>query len=86
MNKVVINSKEFNKSLELVEKTLATQNVIFVKDRDCTKFVVISEDMYDANYNQNRSLAELLSYKPAADIDFDPPKMSGISPKPADFS
>lgn len=81
-----ISSREFNQDVSGAKRS--TKNgPVFITDRGRPSHVLMTIDEYQRLAGKQESIADLLSMPPGvADIDFDPPRLTGCLFRPADFS
>lgn len=79
-----ISSREFNQDVTRAKK--ATMNgPVFITDRGKSAHVLLRIEDYQQLTKQCRNIGDALSMPGAAEIEFDPPRIT-IEVKPADFS
>ncbi|QZN96713.1 type II toxin-antitoxin system prevent-host-death family antitoxin [Symbiopectobacterium purcellii] len=84
MTITTLSSRELNQDVTRAKK--ATCNgPVFITDRGRTAHVLLSIEEYQRLTQQRRSIADALAMPDAADIDFEPPRIS-LGTKPADLS
>ncbi len=70
-----VTSREFNQDVGRAKRS-AKSGPVFITDRGKPAHVLLSIEDYRRLAGQRRSLAEALSMRGLADIDFDPPHAS----------
>ena len=81
-----LSSREFNQDASGAKRA-AKDGPVFITDRGRPSHVLLSIEEYRRITGQQQSIAELLSLPPGvADIDFDPPRLTGSLFRQADFS
>nr|WP_181377346.1 type II toxin-antitoxin system Phd/YefM family antitoxin [Ochrobactrum sp. LM19]AJW30017.1 antitoxin of toxin-antitoxin [Ochrobactrum sp. LM19] len=84
MTITTLSSRELNQDVTRAKKATKL-GPVFITDRGKPAHVLLSIEEYRRLTKQRRNIADALAMPGAADIDFDPPRIStGI--KPADFS
>lgn len=78
-----VSSREFNQELGRSKKS-AEKGPVFITDRGRPTHVLLHIDEYRKITNTEQSLADLLSNRAAADIEFDPPRLA-LTPRPVHF-
>jgi|GEM_PF-49543 len=72
-----LSSREFNQDASGAKRA-AKDGPVFITDRGRPSHVLLSIEEYRRITGQQQSIAELLSLPPGvADIDFDPPRLTG---------
>ncbi|BBI92148.1 putative prevent-host-death family protein [Serratia symbiotica str. Tucson] len=83
MTITTLSSQELNQDVTRAKK--ATCNgPVFITDRGRSAHVLLSIEDYQRLTKQRRSIADALAMPGAADIDFEPSRVS-VGTKPADF-
>ena len=81
-----VSSREFNQDASGA-KRFAKNGPVFITDRGRPSHVLMTIEEYQRLAGRQESIADLLSMPPGvADIDFDPPGLTGSLFRPADFS
>lgn len=82
-----ISSREFNQDTGRAKRA-ARKGPVFITDRGRPAHVLLSFDQYErmAGKEKKRSILETLAMPEAAEIEFEPPRLSGKMFRPADFS
>lgn len=84
MTITTISSREFNQAASEAKRA-ANKGPVFITDRGRPAHVLISFQEYQRLTMQRRSIADALAMPDAADIDFEPPRVTLETP-PADLS
>lgn len=80
-----LSSREFNQDTGKAKKA-ARQGPVVITDRGKPSHVLLTIEEYRKITGSGKSLAEALAdTRPEADFEFDPPRLSAFSLKPADF-
>lgn len=80
----VMSSREFNQDTGKAKKA-AEAGPVFITDRGKPGHVLLSIEEYRRLTSGEGTLADMLAMPDAADVEFDPPKLSDLGLKPADF-
>ena len=84
MTITTISSRELNQNVTRAKKA-AKIGPVFITDRGKTAHVLLSIDEYQRLIKQRRNIADSLAMPGAADIEFEPQRMT-IETRLADFS
>lgn len=84
MTITTLSSRELNQNISRAKKA-AKDGPVFITDRGKPAHVLLSIEEYQRLTRQPRSIAGALAMPEAADIEFEPPRVS-IDVQPADFS
>ncbi|HEY6251109.1 MAG TPA: type II toxin-antitoxin system Phd/YefM family antitoxin [Candidatus Angelobacter sp.] len=80
-----MSSREFNQDTSRAKRA-AKQGPVFITDRGRPSHVLLTAEEYQRITRGQRSIADLLAMPEAADIDFEPPRLSGKLHEPPDLS
>lgn len=83
MSVTTVSSREFNQDTGSAKRA-SLKGPVFITDRGKPAHVLLSIAEYQRITGGPRKIVEALALREAADIEFDPPRLS-ISFKPADF-
>ena len=81
---ITLTSREFNQDTGFAKKA-AVSGPVIITDRGKPSHVLLTFEEYERLHSGKRTILDLLAMPEAADIDFDPPKVS-IGVRPADLS
>lgn len=84
MTAKTFSSREFNQDTGRAKKA-ALKDVVFITDRGQPSHVLMSITKYKSLLSSNPSIIDLLGMPGIEDVDFDPPRLKGLS-RPADFN
>ena len=84
MTTTTLSRQEFSEDVSRATKA-AADGPVFINDQEYPVYVLLTIEDYRKLSGQQESIADLLSYPGAGDIDFDPPRMNLVL-KPVDFS
>ena len=79
-----LSSRDFNQDTSRAKRA-AKSGPVFITDRGRPSHVLLTVEEYERITAAQKSIAELLGMPESAQIDFDPPRMSGHLYEPADF-
>ncbi len=79
------SSRTFNHDLSRAKKA-TKDGPVFITDRGRPAHVLLSIEEYRKITSTQASIVELLAMPNAAEINFEPPRLSGSLYRPADFS
>ena len=85
MGITTVSSREFNQDVSRVKRA-AINGPVFITDRGHPSHVLLTIEEYQKLTDQKESIVELLAMPDAADIDFEPPRLSKNLYQPADLS
>ena len=85
MGITTVSSREFNQDVSRVKRT-AVNGPVFITDRGHPSHVLLTIEEYQKITDKKESIVELLAMPDAADIDFEPPRLSKRLYQPADLS
>ena len=80
-----LSSREFNQDTGRAKRA-AKKGPVFITDRGRPAHVLLSIDKYEELAGKQRSILEMIAMPEAAEIDFEPPRLSGKLFRPAVFS
>lgn len=80
-----LSSREFNQDTSRA-KQAASKGPVFITDRGRPAHVLMTIEEYQKLTGCQTSIIDQLAMPGAEDIEFDPPRLSGGSPQPADLS
>lgn len=85
MGITTVSSREFNQDVSRVKRA-AVNGPVFITDRGHPSHVLLTIEEYQKLTDKKESIVELLAMPDAADIDFEPPRLSKRLYQPADLS
>lgn len=85
MTITTLSSREFNQDASRAKKA-ARSGPVFITDRGRPAHVLLTIEEYQQITGNRASIVELLAMPGAADIDFEPQRLSGELYRPADLS
>ena len=85
MGITTVSSREFNQDVSRVKRA-AVNGPVFITDRGHPSHVLLTIEEYQKLTDKKESIVELLAMPDAADIDFEPPRLSKKLYQPADLS
>jgi prevent-host-death family protein len=80
-----LSSREFNQDTGRAKRA-ARKGPVFITDRGRPAHVLLSIKQYEKLTGKQKSIVEMLAMPEVAEIDFEPPRLSGKLFRPADFS
>ncbi len=80
-----ISSREFNQNTSGAKKA-ARNGPVIITDRGKPQHVLLTIKDYQKLKGKKKSILEILAMPGVAEIDFEPPRLSGKLYHPADFS
>jgi prevent-host-death family protein len=80
-----LSSREFNQDTSRAKKA-ARKGHVFITDRGRPAHVLLSIEEYRKLNGARQNILDLLAMPGIAEIDFEPPRLSGKLFHPADFS
>ena len=80
-----LSSREFNQDTSRAKRA-ARRGPVFITDRGRPSHVLLTVEEYQRITGGQKSIAELLAMPEAADIEFEPPRLTGRMHEPADLS
>jgi prevent-host-death family protein len=75
MGITTVSSREFNQDVSRVKRA-AVNGPVFITDRGHPSHVLLTIEEYQKITDKKESIVELLAMPDAADIDFEPPRLS----------
>jgi prevent-host-death family protein len=78
-----LSSREFNQDTARAKRA-AKEGPVFITDRGKPSLVLLTIEEYRKIANKPQTLADMLYYPGAGDIEFDPPR-SRLLPRPVEF-
>jgi len=85
MTITTFSSREFNQAVTRAKKA-ARQGPVFITDRGRPAHVLLTIEEYQRITGGRTTLVELLAMPGDADIEFEPPRVSGPLFRPADLA
>jgi PHD/YefM family antitoxin component YafN of YafNO toxin-antitoxin module len=85
MTITTLSSREFNQDASGAKKA-ARYGPVFITDRGRPAHVLLTFEEYQRVTHSQKSIVDLLAMPGVADIDFEPPRLSGDLYQPADLS
>ena len=85
MSITTLSSREFNQDTSRAKKA-ARKGPVFITDRGRPAHVLLSIEEYRKLNGAQQNILDLLAMPGIAEIDFEPPRLSGKLFQPADFS
>lgn len=85
MTITTLSSREFNQDAGRAKKAAAS-GPVFITDRGRPAHVLLTIEEYQRVTRSQASIVDLLAMPGVADFDFEPPRLSGVMFKAADFS
>jgi len=80
-----LSSREFNQDTSRA-KQAASRGPVFITDRGRPAHVLLSIEEYQKLAGPQATIVDQLAMPGVEDIEFDPPRLSGGPPSPADLS
>ena len=80
-----LSSREFNQDTSRAKRA-ARKGPVFITDRGRLSHVLLTAEEYQKLTQGQKSLADLLANREAAEIPFEPVRLAGRLRKPADLS
>jgi len=80
-----LSSREFNQDTSRA-KQAASRGPVFITDRGRPAHVLLSIEDYQKLAGPQATIVDQLAMPGIEDIEFDPPRLSGGSPRPANLS
>lgn len=80
-----LSSREFNQDTSRAKKA-AKNGPVFITDRGRPAHVLLSIQEYQKIKGKRVSIVDMLAMPEAAEIEFEPPRVSDEFPRPADLS
>ena len=85
MTITTLSSREFNQDASRAKKA-AKSGPVFITDRGRPAHVLLTIEEYQSVTRSQASIVELLAMPGVADVDFEPPRLSGVIYRAADLS
>jgi prevent-host-death family protein len=85
MGLTTISSREFNQDVSKVKRA-AAHGPVFITDRGQPSHVLLTIEDYQKITDQKASIVELLAMPEAANLNFEPPRLSDALAKPANLT
>lgn len=85
MTITTFSSREFNQDASGAKKA-AKSGPVFITDRGRPAHVLLTFEEYQRVTRSQKSIVDLLAMPAVADINFEPPRLSGDIYQPADLS
>jgi PHD/YefM family antitoxin component YafN of YafNO toxin-antitoxin module len=80
-----LSSREFNQAASRA-KQAARKGPVFITDRGRPAHVLLTIEDYQMIAVKQQNILDLLAMPGIGEIEFEPPRMGGELPEPADFS
>jgi prevent-host-death family protein len=80
-----MSSREFNQDTSRAKRA-AKRGPVFITDRGRPSHVLLTAEEYQRITKGQKSIADLLAMQEAADIDFEPGRLTGNLHKPSDLT
>ncbi len=80
-----LSSREFNQDASRAKKA-AKRGPVFITDRGLPAHVLLTIEEYRKITNKEENILDLLGMPEAAEIEFEPPRLSSNFHRPADLS
>ena len=80
-----LSSREFNQETGRAKRA-ARKGPVFITDRGHPSHVLLSIKQYQEITSKGKSIVDLLGMPEAVEIEFEPPRLGGEFPQPADWS
>ncbi len=80
-----LSSREFNQDTSRAKRA-AKRGPVFITDRGKPSHVLLTAEDYQKIAGGQKSIADLLAMPEAAEIEFDPPRLTGDLHEQADLS
>ena len=80
-----LSSREFNQDTSRAKRA-ARRGPVFITDRGRPSHVLLTAEEYDRITGSQKSIADLLAMPEAAEIEFDPPRLTGDLHRQPDLS
>ena len=85
MAMTTLSSREFNQDTGRAKRA-AKKGPVLITDRGRPAHVLLSIEDYKKLTGEKKSILQMLAMPAIAEIDFEPPRLSGKLFRPADFS
>lgn len=80
-----LSSREFNQDAGRAKKA-AKRGPVFITDRGRPSHVLLTVEEYQKITNKQQSIVDMLTMPDGAEIEFEPPRLTGHLHQPADLS
>ena len=80
-----LSSREFNQHTSRAKRA-AKRGPVFITDRGRPSHVLLTVEEYQKLTEGQKSIVDLLGMPQAAEVEFEPPRMTGNLHQPADLS
>lgn len=80
-----LSSREFNQDTSRAKRA-ARRGPVFITDRGRLSHVLLTAEDYQRLTRGEENVADLLAMPQAAEVQFEPPRLTGNLHKPEDFS
>lgn len=80
-----LSSREFNQDTSRAKRA-ARRGPVFITNRGRPSHVLLTAEEYERITGGQKSIADLLEMPDAAEIEFEPPRLTGKLHRPADLS
>ena len=84
MSITTVSSREFNQDVSKAKRA-ASNGPVFITDRGHPAHVLLTIEEYQQITDKMESIVELLAMPDAAEIDFEPPRLSKELYRPTEF-
>ena len=84
MNITTLSSREFNQDAGRAKKA-AKRGPVFITDRGRPAHVLLTIEEYRRITNKQENILDLLAMPDAANVEFEPPRLSGDLHRPTDL-
>jgi prevent-host-death family protein len=85
MTIATLSSREFNQGTGRAKRA-AKRGPVFITDRGRPTHVLLTIEEYRRITNKQENILDLLAMPDAAEVEFEPARLSGSLHRPADFS
>jgi prevent-host-death family protein len=85
MTITTVSSREFNQDAARAKRA-AKRGPVFITERGRPTHVLLTIEEYRRIINKQENILDLLAMPDAAEVEFEPPRLSGRLHRPADFS
>jgi prevent-host-death family protein len=80
-----LSSREFNQNVSRAKRA-SKKGPVIITDRGQPAHVILSFEEYQRLSGTRENILDMLAMPEVADIEFDPPRLTGTFFRPADFS
>lgn len=77
MTTTTLSSREFNQDTGRAKKA-ANNGPVYITDRGRPTHVLLTIEKFESLSGQGRNIVDILAMQEGADIEFDPPRVSGL--------